>query len=49
MLARTHGIGVDSAFELMRTYARSNNRRLTDVARAVVTDPRSHPGLTTVT
>lgn len=47
VLARTHGIGVDAAFDLMRTYARSNHLRLSDVARAVVIDPGQHPALTT--
>ncbi|HEV7148637.1 MAG TPA: GAF and ANTAR domain-containing protein [Pedococcus sp.] len=46
-LARIHGIDVNAAFELMRHYARSNNHRLTAVALAVVTDPTSHPQLTT--
>jgi GAF domain-containing protein len=46
VLARTHGVGVDAAFDLMRGYARSNNLRLSDVARAVVTDPHRHPELT---
>ena len=46
VLARTHGVGVDAAFDLMRGYARSNNLRLSDVARAVVTDPHRHPDLT---
>jgi GAF domain-containing protein len=46
VLARTHGVGVDAAFELMRGYARGNNLRLSDVARAVVTDPHRHPELT---
>ncbi len=47
VLARTHGIDVDAAFELMRAYARRNHHRLGDVARAVVTDPARHAGLTT--
>ena len=40
------GISVDEAFAVIRTYARSNNRRLTDVAYAVVTDPDSVPSIT---
>ncbi|WP_088320015.1 GAF and ANTAR domain-containing protein [Kineosporia sp. R_H_3] len=44
-LARTHGIGVDAAFELLRTYARNHNRKLVDLARVVVTDPHTLPGL----
>ena len=47
VLARTHGIDVDSGFDLMRDYARRNHQRLSDVARAVVTDPTRHPELTT--
>jgi len=47
VLARTHGIGVDAAFDLMRNYSRANQHLLSDVARAVVTDPRRHPELTT--
>ena len=46
VLARTHGIGVDAAFDLMRDYARRNQQRLSDVAHAVVTDPGRHPELT---
>ncbi len=47
VIARTHGIAVDAAFELMRDYARRNQHRLSDVARAVVTEPGRHPTLTT--
>ena len=46
VLARSHGIGVDAAFDLMRDYARRNQHRLSDVAHAVVTDPGRHPELT---
>ena len=46
VLARTHGVDVNAAFELMRHYARRNHHRLTDVAQAVVTDPDRHPDLT---
>ena len=46
VLARTHDIGVDDAFDLMRNYARVNQHRLSDVARSVVTDPHRHPELT---
>jgi GAF domain-containing protein len=48
-LARTHAITVDDAFELMSTYARGHHHRLTDVARAVVTDPAAHPDLRSAT
>jgi GAF domain-containing protein len=47
VLARTHDIPVDAAFDLMRDFARRNHHRLSDVARAVVTDPARHPELTT--
>jgi GAF domain-containing protein len=40
-LSRIHGIGVDEAFEKLRGYARRNNRRLGEVAHAVLTDPDS--------
>lgn len=46
VLARTHGISVDAAFDLMRAYARAHHHRLSDVAQAVVTDPTRHPELT---
>ena len=46
VLARTHGLSVDAAFELMRDYARRRQHRLSDVARAVVTEPGRHPELT---
>ena len=45
-LARAQGGDVDGAFELLRRYARSNNLKLIDVARTVVTDPASIPDLT---
>lgn len=44
-LARSHGISVDAAFELMRDYARRNHHHLSDVAQAVVSDPAVHPEL----
>ncbi|GLY98451.1 GAF and ANTAR domain-containing protein [Actinoplanes sp. NBRC 103695] len=37
-VAQAHGIGVDDAFTRIRTYARDNNRKLTDVAHAIVAD-----------
>ncbi len=40
-LARTHGVDVDHAFELLRGYARNHNRKLLDVALAVLHDPAS--------
>lgn len=45
-LARIHDIGVDEAFEKLRTYARHANRKLGDVARTVILDPASIPALT---
>ena len=45
-LARTHDTDVDSAFDLLRRYARANNRKLLEVAQAVLTDPGSLPDLT---
>lgn len=48
MLSRIHHVSVDTAFDLMRTYARGHRLRLSEVALAVVTDPVSHPELTGV-
>jgi GAF domain-containing protein len=45
-LARMRGVDVDEAFGMMRAYARTNRRRLGDVATAVVTDPTSVAPLT---
>ena len=45
-LARTHGVDVDAAFTLLRGYARNHNRKLVEVANAVLTDPASVPELT---
>jgi GAF domain-containing protein len=44
-IAQAHGVSVDEALRLIRGYARSNNRRLIDVAHAVLTDPASLPDL----
>lgn len=44
-LARTHGVSVDAAFERLRTYARRNNLKLSDVAHAVITAPDTIPAL----
>ena len=43
-LARTHDIDVDTAFALLRRYARNHNRKLADVARAVLADPAGIAG-----
>jgi GAF domain-containing protein len=45
-LARAHGVDVDRAFDLLRGYARNHNRKLVDLAHAVLTDPASVPDLT---
>jgi len=45
-LARAHGISVDEAFTQLRTYARNHNRKLGDLAQAILDDPASLPGLT---
>jgi GAF domain-containing protein len=38
-VAQARGLSVDDAFASIRSYARSNNQRLTDVAHAIVADP----------
>lgn len=38
-VAHAHGISVDDAFATIRAFARRKNRRLTDVAQAIVTNP----------
>jgi transcriptional regulator with GAF, ATPase, and Fis domain len=45
-LARVHHLTPDEAFDLLRAYCRAHNRRLADVAEAVVHDPGSVPELT---
>ncbi len=37
-VAQAHGIDVDEAFVMIRAFARRHNRRLTDLAQAIVTD-----------
>jgi len=44
-LARAHGISVDDAFNQLRAYARNHNRKLGDVAQAILDDPATLPGL----
>lgn len=44
-IAQIHGVSVDEAFTLIRDYARHTNRRLGDVAHAIVTDPAGRPDL----
>jgi GAF domain-containing protein len=46
VLARARAISVDDAFTLLRTHARNHNRKLTEVATAVVSDPTGVVGLT---
>lgn len=38
-VAQARGVSVDEAFASIRSYARSNNQRLTDVAHRIVADP----------
>ena len=45
-LARIHSISVDAAFDRLRSYARRNNLKLSDLARAVITEPDTIPALT---
>jgi GAF domain-containing protein len=40
-VAQAHGLSVDEAFARIRGYARRHNKKLTDVAYAVITDPTS--------
>jgi GAF domain-containing protein len=44
-IAQARGVSVDEAFTLIRGYARNSNRRLGEVARAIVTDVDSVPEL----
>jgi GAF domain-containing protein len=46
-LAQARGVSVDDAFVLIRSFARGNNLRLGEVARAVLTDPDSISGVPT--
>lgn len=47
VIAQSHGVSVDEAFARMRRYARSNHRRLSEVAHIVVAAPGSIPELST--
>jgi len=38
-IAQAHGLSVDAAFTALRGYARRNNRKLTDVAQDLLSDP----------
>jgi GAF domain-containing protein len=44
-VAQLHGIGVDEAFQLMRTYSRNHNVRLVELAQRMVTEPSTAPDL----
>jgi len=46
VLAQANSVSVDEAFDVIRSYARSHQLRLTDLARIVVTDLASLPELT---
>jgi len=46
-LAQMHSCDLDQAFEMLRSYARSHNQRLGEVAYWVTGDPARVPGLTT--
>lgn len=45
-LARLRGVDVDEAFVLLRAHARTTGKRLGEVARALLDDPRRVPELT---
>jgi len=45
-IAQLHGVSVDEAFVLLRTYCRNNNLHLGVVANAIVTFPSNVPDLT---
>lgn len=45
VIAQANAVTVDVAFELIRSYARRNNRRLSEVAEVIVTDLASLPEL----
>ena len=47
-LARMRGVSVDEAFTLLRTHARQNHLKLTDLALTVIHEPASQPALTGV-
>jgi GAF domain-containing protein len=44
-LAQAYGVSVDVAFDAIRSYARRNNRRLSDIANLIVTDVASLPDI----
>lgn len=44
-IAQARAVSVDEAFTLIRTYSRAHNRRISDIARTIVTEPTSIPEL----
>ncbi len=46
VLAQIHGVSMDDAFDMLRSYARSHRELLDRVAQAVTEDPSSLPELT---
>jgi len=46
-IAQARGVGVDEAFTLLREHSRAHNRRISDVARTIVTEPARVPELMT--
>jgi len=44
-IAQARSVSIDDAFKIIRTYARSRNRRLIDLAHAIVEDPTGLPEL----
>lgn len=44
-IAQARSVSIDDAFKIIRTYARSHNRRLIDLAHAIVEDPTGLPEL----
>jgi GAF domain-containing protein len=48
-IAQTRRVSVDAAFTILRDYARGHDQRLSDVARAVISDPATMSALTGTT
>ena len=46
-LAQIHGTDVETAFQMLRAYARRHNQRLTDLAEGCLTRPAEYPELMT--
>jgi GAF domain-containing protein len=46
VIIRAYSVSPDKAFMLMRAYSRRNNKRVSDLAGAIVTDPANVPDLT---